>query len=158
METVTIGCRLPNGIVLEVGLETTARGGPQNGLVTRIRKTEAYRRYVLKGHHEHNRALFRQGIRLPATLKPEPFINRNVPKDLWDQWNKEHPASWLVSSGAIFVISNKDEGSVKAAAIDASAKSPQPLAPIDPTKPLRIGEDTIETADFQPKAAAAAKA
>lgn len=148
METVTIGCRLPNGYVLEVGLETTVRTA-SGGLATQIRRTPAYARFVLEGTHGHTKAARLQGILLPSVLAPEPFINRNVPKALWDQWKKDHPNASVLKAGYIFEVKDDNAASIKAATIDASAKAPQPLAPIDPSKPFAVGPDKVETADHQ---------
>lgn len=147
VSTVTIGCRLPKGILLEVGLQTTAKvTGPSGvtGLVAQVKKTDRYQRQMIKGTHHHNAALFRQGIRPPSVLAPEPFYNFNIPKDFWDEWVRTHPDSWLLKSRNLFKL----EGDARAATIDAMARK-APLAPLDPSKPLTVGNDKVETADFK---------
>ena len=150
MEMVTIGCRFPNGYTLEVGLQTTVRGGPKDGLVSLLRRQSDYQRIKLKGTHWHHANLLRQGIRPPAVLNPEPFVNQ-IPKDFWERWKKDHPGAAVIKSGDLFEIATaKDAGNVKAAVLDAMSK-PAPLAPMDPSKAITVGTDKVETANFDEK-------
>lgn len=149
MEFVTIGCRLPSGYVLEVGLQTTVRG-ERGGLIPRVMRTDKYERFVLRGTHEHNREMRKRKILVPAQRNPEPYINR-VPKALWEQWLKDHPKAWVVTSGHVFEV--KDGGkqeNVQAAIVDSMGR-PAILQPMDPTKPVKVGGDKIETAEFDEK-------
>lgn len=146
-EVVSIGCRLPNGIVLEVGLQTTVKGGPHGRPVEQIRRLQSYKRIRLGGTHDHTRAMRKAGIQTPAMLAAEPFITRGIPKALWEEWKRSHPDSWFLASNNIFEV--KDEKDIRAQILDSMA-TPTPLGPIDPTKPMIVGSDksTIETADF----------
>lgn len=146
METVTIGCRLPNGYTIEVGLKVTERAG--NGSVTQLMKTENYKRVSLRGTREHNREMFRRGFRPPAQLAAEPFINQNVPKDVWDAWVKDHKSNWVLTSGNIFEVKDgKNSANVDAAIIDAAAR-PRILEPVDPSKAIKVGASIVEVAEF----------
>jgi hypothetical protein len=146
-ETIKIGCRLPNGYVLEVGLQTTVRGGPKDGLISLVKKRSDYQRKVLHGTHAHNAKLLLRGIRLPSELNPEPYIN-TVSKDLWERWRKEHADAAVVKTGQLFEIA--DPKDVKAVILDVMA-SPAPLAPMDPTKIFKNDDNKVETADFDEK-------
>jgi hypothetical protein len=147
---VTIGCRLPAGMNLEIGLQTTVRGGPQNGLVPQIKRMPNYRRIRINGTHARHAPLFREGIRMPATLRPEPFLTR-VPADFWEAWKKEHEGTSLLRNGELFEVRNvQDAHGVKAQIIDASAR-PQPLAPLDPNEKFKFGKETVEKAEFEDK-------
>lgn len=152
METVAVGCKLPNGYTLEVGLSVTERGGPNpNGVITKLSRSENYRRFRLQGSHAHTAELRAKGMRMPSILNPQPFINQNVPKDLWDQWVKDHRRAWVLTSGQIFEVKDASKPeNVKAAAMDAQSR-PTILTPLDPSKPVKVGQDTVQTADFQPK-------
>lgn len=144
METVTIGCRLPQGLVLEVGYTTTIKVG--NGTVPQLNRGENYARFELLGTN----AQFRKTrIRMPASMSPEPYINRNVPKVVWDEWERTHRGSWLLKSGNLFVVAHADEAaSVDAQVIDSVAK-PLILSPLDPSKKVKVpGAGDIETAKF----------
>lgn len=146
-QTVTIGCRLPKGITLEVGLQTTTKvTGPSGvtGLVAQVKRSDKYQRIVIKGTHHHNAALFRAGLRPPSILRPEPFLTPNVPKDAWDEWCRQHAGCWLLRSQNLFEV----KGDARAIILDVM-KNPAPLSPMDPTKPLKVGNDTVETADFK---------
>lgn len=147
MELVTIGCRFPNGYTLEVGLQTTVKGGPKDGLISLVRRTDDYQRIKLKGTHWHNAAMFRRGILVPSVGNPEPFLNQ-IPKDFWERWKREHPKAAVLKSGDLFEIADATKGgNAKAAVIDAMSK-PAPLAPLDPSKILTVGKDKVETANF----------
>jgi hypothetical protein len=147
-EVVTIGCRLPNGIILEVGLQTTIKGGPHNRPIEKIKRLGNYRRIGLRGVNGHSLAMRRAGIQTPAVANPEPFLNRNIPKDAWEEWKRKHSDSPLLARGDLFEV--KDVKDERAMVIDAMAK-PAMLAPLDMTKPMKIGTngETIETADFK---------
>lgn len=143
-QSIQIGCRLPNGYVLEVGLRTTVRGGPKDGLVSLVSRQEDYHRITLHGTHAHNAALLRRGIRLPAELNPPPFIN-TVPLAFWERWKKEHARAAILKAGDLFEI--RDEKDKAAIILDAQA-APSPLAPMDPSKKFKSDGNKVETADF----------
>lgn len=146
---VTIGCRLPNGYVLEVGLQTTQlvqtpAGG--KALIANVQQLENYQFFTLKGVNERiRRGMREEKILLPARLKPDPFYNRNVPKDLWEQWKREHPKNGALKRGDIFEV-QPGEANERAATLDAHAK-PGPLEPLEQGK-FTVGDLTIEKADF----------
>lgn len=145
-ETVTLGCRLPSGMTLEIGLQTTVNGGPHNRPIAQIKQLDNYKRVTLKGTHEHTADTRRMGVQVPSMLNPKPFINKNISKDFWEEWKKDHPDSYLLKQGLIFEIKGgADSANSKAAAIDAMAQ-PAILQPVDPTKKLKIGPDgqTVE--------------
>lgn len=148
-EMVTIGCRYPNGYVLEVGLQTTVKG-PKGELITAVQRKPDYKRERLKGTHWHNAPLFRQGMRPPSVLAPQPFIN-HIAKAFWERWKREHPNAAVLRAGDIFEVKDDksfaDGSNVKAMIVDIM-KEPQPLAPIDKSKPMKIGNDIVEAATF----------
>jgi hypothetical protein len=159
-ETVMIGCRLPHGLKLEVGYKTT-RKGSDGKVFSHYERLPNYASVVLKGTNEHVQGARAQGIQLPAVGNPEPFINRNVSKDLWEQWMKEHPRNWYLKSGNIFVVPGSEEASAKA--ISTEVMSTQaPLAPLNVTVDAKTGKimdprapkktekhDGIATANFK---------
>lgn len=143
-EVITLGCRLPNGYVLEVGLQTTVKIA--NGLMPQLRRTPSYQRVRLGGTHDHTRGVRRQGIQVPAMLNAEPFLTRNVPKALWDRWKSEHQGAWVLKSGNIFEVKDvKDERSL----ILDSMAMPAVFQPVDPSKAIKVGDSTIEKANFE---------
>lgn len=161
-ETVMIGCRLPHGLKLEVGYKIT-RKGADGKVFANYEQQDNYATFVLKGTNEHVQGARAQGIQLPAVGNPEPYINRNVPKDLWEQWMKEHPRSWYLKSGNIFAVPNSEEASAKAISTELLSMQ-APLAPlnttidkatgkmVDPRAPKKAKDgahDGIATANFK---------
>lgn len=145
-ETVIIGCRLPSGITLEVGLQTREKN-EDGKMVVMVVRLENYERIVLKGWHHHNTT----GLQMPAGIKSDtPYLNRGVSKAAWEQWKKEHAKSWLLRNHILFEAANEADAQVKA--MDAS-QAPAILAPIKLTKdgkPMIDGKPAkdVETADF----------
>jgi hypothetical protein len=134
-EVITIGCKLPSGITLEVGLQTTQK--IDGKLMTSVVRQDNYQRIVLKGWHHHNTT----GLQLPAGTNMSPFLNRNVDKAAWDEWKKTHANSWLLKNEILFEA--KDEASAQLRVLEGD-KTPSLFAPIIPKK-LPAG---IEPAEF----------
>jgi hypothetical protein len=144
-KTVIIGCRLPNGLVLEIGYETTTSdvGGR---LVTQVRKLANYQRIALKGWNAHSEEMRRQEIQVPAAMNTRPFLNRGVSKAAWEQWKAAHTDSWLIKNGILFEAENEPDAQVKAG--DIGKDKLTVLAPLDKNA-LPKG---VEQADFTKKA------
>ena len=146
---VTIGCRLPNGYTLEVGLQTTVKEPMANGgtaIVARLEQLPHYQKLTLKGTNEPIRQGMRQGFLLPSRLRPEPFYNRNVPKDFWEQWKKEHPKNGALKRGDIFEVPN-GEANERAATLDMASAPAAPLQPMEQGK-FVVGDQEINKAEF----------
>jgi hypothetical protein len=152
-ELITIGCKLPSGITLEIGLQTTMKDG--NGKqMTMVSRTENYRQINLKGWHahtEHIRMRAReQGVdpMIPAGADMRPFLNRGIKKADWEEWKKTHKGSWLLKNEILFEAA--DEASAQLRVLE-SEKTPAPFAPLKPKK-LKKGEEVqpgeIAVADF----------
>lgn len=141
---IKIGCRLPNGYMLEVGLQTTVTGGPQNRPITQVQRRDNYQRIKLRGTHAHTADMRAQKIQVPSILAPQPFFTP-VPVAFWDQWKKEHKRNGALKNGDIFEI--KNEADTKAIVLDVMAKK-GPLAPVNPDEVLKVGADMIEKANF----------
>lgn len=144
-EHVSVGCRLPNGLVLEVGYSVSnpGRGGAP---FAQYRKGKDYRTHTLRGLNQHS--IIRGVDGKPIAVKPsetgrEPFINSNVPKDLWDAWLAKYKNSWAVTSGQVFMVPGSDAASAKAVAMDAKSKSSNVFEPMDPKTPMKIEDHTI---------------
>jgi hypothetical protein len=144
-EVITIGCRLPSGYKLEVGYEVATKVG--NGLATQVRKLDSYRTFKLKGTHEHTRAQRLANIQVPSLLRPKPFINRDVPKALWDEWKRVHARSPLLTNGTLFEVKQTDDRGIAAATLDAMAHD-APFEPIDPSVQMKVGAK-VEKANFE---------
>src|SRR5579863_1304729 len=139
-ETVIIGCRLPSGITLEVGLQVTEKDSVTGKLTTAVVRGDNYERIVLKGWHWHNTT----GLQMPAGVNSNrPYLNRGVSKAAWEEWKRTHAKSWLLRNDILFEAVNEADAQVKA--LDA-AQAPNVLQPISVSgdKPAA----GIETADF----------
>lgn len=142
-EQIKIGCRLPAGYTLEIGLSTTvqANGRP----ITQVNRREDYQRVYLKGTHSHTVALRRQKIQVPSIGKPEPAYTM-VDAAFWERWKKDHPRAAILRTNDIFeVVDVKNTAAIQ---LDVMAR-PQPLAPIDPTKIFKTDGNKIEKANFE---------
>ncbi len=145
METVSIGCRLPNGLKLEVGFAVSEKGNG-GAPFAMVRKLDTYATFSLRGTNQH--LIVRDQTRKPVAVLPnqrgrEPFINPNVPKALWDQWVKDNPKSWHLTSGQIFLVPKNDPNTVKAAALDAAGKSKPIFEPLDPAEKMQLENAAI---------------
>lgn len=145
-ETVIIGCRLPSGITLEVGLQTLEKNG-DGKFFTMVKRLDAYARIVLKGWHHHNTT----GLQMPAGVSSDrPFLNRGVSKAAWDEWKRMHAKSWLLKNHILFEAT--DEATAQLKAMEAVDGTPKVLTPINVKdgKPVVDGKPLkdVETADF----------
>lgn len=123
MELITIGCKLPHGLWLEVGIEHTA------GVWGSSVRGPKYTRVLINGTHAEwqKRAPTIQPV---ATLKPEPGLTQ-IPKPIWDAWvggmGKTHPARL---NNLIFVVPNqKEEAKAVLQAVEALRSGFEPLDP-----------------------------
>jgi hypothetical protein len=145
VETVSIGCRLPNGLKLEVGFSVSQKGngGAPFAMVV---KGEDFQSYTLRGTNQH--LIVRDQTRKPIAVLPnqkgrEPYINHNVPKDLWERWCKANAKSWHLTSGQIFLVPKDDANTTKAATLDAAAKSKAIFEPLDPAEKVKLENNEI---------------
>lgn len=132
-ETVIIGCRLPSGITLEVGLQTLAANA-KGELFTMVKKLDNYQKIVLKGWHHHNTT----GLQMPAGMNSQrPFLNRGVSKAAWEEWKRTHLKSWLLKNKILFEA--RDEADAQVKALEAVDGTPTMLMPLDPEKKVVTG-------------------
>ena len=145
-EMVTVGCRLPSGITLEVGYTASVRGGNGRQPYARYVKGPKYQSVTLKGSNQH--LIVRDQSRkvvalLPGRQNAEPFINQ-VPKDFWDQWCKEHSTSWLLTQKQLYVVAKNDGTEIAAATMDAQAASKAIFQPMDPNEVIDLDGAKVE--------------
>lgn len=146
-EMVQVGCRVPNGFVLEVGF-TVSDKGEGGAPFAMYRKSPGYKAITLKGLNQ--RSIIRGPDNKPIALSPaqigrEPFIN-TIPKDFWERWKKENADQWVLTAGQVFEIpKGNDMTSVKAVSLDAKAKSPNIFEPISRESAMKLEDFTIST-------------
>lgn len=107
MATVTVGCKLVNGLILESGYTVV------NGNVARL---ENYKRLRLHGANQ-GRIISEQ---TKAPLHFEPGITENVDEAFFDKWCKDHKDSNIVRNKLIWKVTNRAEA--KARAVDETKK------------------------------------
>jgi hypothetical protein len=143
-EVIKIGCRLPAGYTLEVGLQVSvqANGRP----MTMLARNDDYQRIYLRGTHTHTADMRRKKIQVPSIRAPEPAYTK-VPVAFWERWKKEHggPRCGVLKSGMLFEV--KDDKDLAAIQLDVMAR-PQPLAPINPEEIYRTDGQKVEKAVF----------
>jgi hypothetical protein len=144
VEMVSIGCRLPNGLKLEVGFKVNERG-ERGAPFAMVRKLETYDSFLLRGANQ--RSIVRDATRKPIAVLPnvrnrEAYINQ-VPNNFWERWKKENAKSWHLTSGQIFEVPKNDASTIKAASIDAGAKSKAVFEPIDPAEKMKLESNVI---------------
>ena len=143
-EFVQVGCRLPNGYVIEVGF-TVNNEGKGGAPFAMYRKGKDYKSFTLKGCNQRSIIRDAQGKPMamaPAQVGREHVVN-NVPKDIWDRWIKDNSEQWVVTAGQIFVIPKGDPSTGKAVALEAKAKSPELFAPIAQDSVMKLEDNTI---------------
>jgi len=117
MASVWIGCKLPNGLMMEIVQ-------PGNGLMP----APQGKRVMLKGANS-----------MRATVKDNPIIGKyavtEVDESFWDEWLKRHKDFLFIKNGAIFVEKSMKDAQAHAKA-DMKAKTG--LEPLNPEKDERV--------------------
>lgn len=126
MDAITIGCRLPHGMVLEVGLNPPLT--KDGRMVRRHSRRDDYATFLIKGVNEKTREARKRNIPIVAMAAEEPEFTQ-VPLPIWIRWKKEYLQTWkaLSSNGSLFEV--EDKGDAKAIVLDAMAH-PDSFAPI----------------------------
>lgn len=136
-DTVTVGCKVPQGLVLDIyGAPETHRAG--------ITPT-AIRSFTLKGSRFPKNDAGVAVKQWNVQGGDAGFgITEGVPADFWAAWLEQHKDSELVTNGIVFAV-----GTVADA--EAEAKSRETvksgMEPIDPDAPQKQGVPGIEKSD-----------
>lgn len=138
IETVAVGCKLPNGIKLEIGLtEAVVGSAPMPG--------PAYETYTLKGWNSGRGTPENPA---PNILKPQAFINFNVPKAFWEQWCAKHPKSWLLKNEVLFACKSHADAATRK---NDSNKTPVILGPIDKDRKVKVNSEGADIGELGPR-------
>jgi hypothetical protein len=135
-ETVTVGCKLPAGIILDIRDKPTV---VKDELVSGRVKAQVR----LRGSREQ-RMMETGGtvLGMSPNVQGGFGITENVSKDFWDQWVSENGDYAPFTTGLIFALPKTE--AVKAEARDKKdVKSG--FEPIDASKPQQSGQFKIET-------------
>lgn len=156
--TVTVGLKLPNGLVLQlqekVKVSYPVLGGGMRE-VEESRPMPDQQTYTLHG----NRAPF--GVQPRCLIVAGYAMTPGIPKDFWDMWLSQNSKLDIVKGGFIMAHASQDHVSGYAKEHRGERSGLEPITPGKdpriPKRPKRGGgmEDAIETGDEQPKEQAA---
>ena len=124
--TCVVGCKLPNGLIIEMGYDVVAGG---------VSRTSRYKRQVLNGANQHVTVIGPNRTPSQPTLKPG--ITQNVDEELFDAWLKQHASTFVVRNGLVFKEPNLGEATAHAAEM---AQQRIGLEPVDPSKHPNVGK------------------
>jgi hypothetical protein len=108
-----------------------------------------YARFIIRGWNHHSyemrKALLEaksdQGV--PHGMNTRPYLNRGVPKSLWERWKADHKRSWLLKNEILFEVKSGDEASA-ALRVAESDKTPKIFEPIDRNKTIVPGVKPLD--------------
>lgn len=129
METVTVACKLPHGLVLRIHkqqdeMEPTAGGG--------MRKVKVWRPDADSGPITVRGYLEKYDPKNPPTAKGSDFaLTEGVSKEFWETWLKQNQELDLVKRGLIFADEKRD---VVTGLMKDMKDQRSGLEPIDPDK------------------------
>lgn len=121
MPQVSVGCKLPNGLILEMGYKL-GLGGSERGV--------DYKRVELRGANQHH---VQDG---PAPAHFEPGITHGVDEEFYDAWVKSHADSNIVKNKLIF--KSKTHAEAKAQALDVTQR-PTGMEPLNANAVAKSG-------------------
>lgn len=127
MSLVTIGCKIPSGLILEMGYDAVPGGtirGPN------------YKAVTLRGPNMHHIP----GAPAPANFVPG--LTHNVDEEFFDAWMKSHQDSNIVKNKLVFKAKSKAEAEAKA--LDATAQT----TGMEPLNPNAVSKAGVEKAVF----------
>lgn len=132
-DTVTVGCKLPNGLWLSLhDMVDTAIAGPSGfTVVPMARRREE--RFCLNGTALDVAKLRRQEF--PGYLLVNGYaLTPGIPRDFWEEWLKQNERSDLVRNHLIYAQDTHERAHAVA---NESTGVRSGLEPIDPAKPPR---------------------
>lgn len=143
MDVIAVGCRLPHGLMIEVGL--TPPLTKDGRMVRRHMRRDDYATFGIKGVNEKTREARKNNIPIVALGGVEPEINQ-VPVAIWERWKKEYPQTYkaFIANGSLFEV--KEKGDTKAVVLDAMAH-PDAFAPLNQAGDPRAPK--IKKANFE---------
>lgn len=121
MALISVGCKLPQGLLLESGYKVH-----EGNLV----RGADYKSVKLAGANQHSIDLG-SGMRTPAPRDLVPGITNNVDEAFFDAWVAAHKDTNIVRNGLVFKAKSAAEAHARA---QDDAQKPIGLEPLDPTK------------------------
>jgi hypothetical protein len=132
-DTVTVACKLANGLILRVFDETVESrpvlgGGVKEEKVFLPTGTQ----YVVRGPIV-NLGAYRQAGELPDGIVGGYALTPGIPRDFWERWLDQNKHSDLVRNQIVFASSSYDRASGQARDMKDVKSGLEPLDPDNPT-------------------------
>lgn len=134
-QTVTVACKLPNGLHLDIFREEKFPVKTIHGTVMEEK------RYIRTGQRVTVKGVKRRSD--DAGLAAGFALTHGVPKEIWDGWLAANKDSAIVQNGIIFATGNSNDARAKAREHEKQVSGLEPLNPKDIPKEF-MGK--IETA------------
>jgi hypothetical protein len=93
---VVVGCKLPQGCIMEVGYKMVPGG---------MQKQDNYQAIKLNGAEQHS-LILAPGVRSASPVNLRPGITENVPAEVYAEWSKKGGKN-LVRNGIVFSADTK---------------------------------------------------
>lgn len=126
-DTVYVGCKMPNGLILQncvmEEIREVVQGGARDTMMAR-RLPEMYRLNGTSLTHEQ-----RQNGDIGYPIVHNTAITGGVPREFWEKWREANSSSELVRNNIVFA--HKEEASVRRMAAEF-AKQKTGLEALDP--------------------------
>jgi hypothetical protein len=116
---ITVGCKLPQGVIMEVGYKVTPGG---------VVKGPNYKRVVLAGANQHS--IITGALRTPSPRDLRPGITENVDEAVFDEWAKKGGVN-LVKNMLVYKAPNRSDAEAIAKEITPEKTG---MEAVDPTK------------------------
>jgi hypothetical protein len=144
-ETVTVACKVPNGLLLRIFAEYTYMDPQQDGT---SKPTKAYReipnkRFAVKGPWAASagQAYMRNNSAVAELLPGGYALTYGVPKDIWDKWYEQNRDTPLVQKRVIFATTSMAQATIDAKNERAVQSGLEPVDPDNPAAKLPGGRD-----------------
>jgi hypothetical protein len=148
--TVTVACKIPGGLDLQLCKKVTYMLDTPTGAVPRDRWDRYGRIYTLRGPN-YPVGMVPKGFPAPPQVEGGYALTHNIPADFWEQWFAQNLRSSYIEAGMIFAHSSRTDFAVGQARDQAELKSGlEPLNPDgDPRAPRPLNKDVsaLKTAE-----------
>ena len=136
-DTVTIGCKIPNGIVLRAfEFYETDEGTPTGSRRARVTRAIPGAEFTLAGNNGFH-FLAPNLVDMIGRVFPGNgySISPGVPRDLWENWLSFNKDSPLVQNGMVFCCDDEHDAKIEARSREQLVSG---LAPIDPDDHAKV--------------------
>lgn len=145
-DTVTIACKLPNGLILHIDdMVDTAEATP-NGIITTKRAVAREQKYTLNGF-AIDIDLLKKNNGLDKIVTSGYALTSGIPRDFWEAWLHQNKDSLLVKNHIVFAASNETEVRAVVREHKNTRSGLEPINPDNPNTHMPVGRFPISTSD-----------